>query len=97
MNEPTITCPNCGNEFPLDAAFREHFERERQEAVTAALTNERQAAQERQQAREQYLRQELAQEQQQSQADLVAELREVKDGRMLHRSGSINRRWSEYV
>lgn len=79
MNEPTITCPNCGNEFPLDAAFREHFERERQEAVTAALTNERQAAQERQQAREQHLRQELAQEQQQSQADLVAELREVKE------------------
>ena len=79
MNEPTITCPNCGNEFPLDAAFREHFERERQEAVTAALTNERQAAQERQQAREQHLRQEFAQEQQQSQANLVAELREVKE------------------
>ncbi|MCE2488600.1 MAG: DUF2130 domain-containing protein [Anaerolineae bacterium] len=33
MNEPTITCPNCGNEFPLDAAFREHFEREVREAI----------------------------------------------------------------
>ncbi|MCY3906337.1 MAG: DUF2130 domain-containing protein [Anaerolineaceae bacterium] len=33
MSEPTIKCPNCGNEFPLDAAFREHFDREKQEAI----------------------------------------------------------------
>jgi len=38
MSEPTITCPKCGNEFPLDAAFREHFDREIQEAIAYEKT-----------------------------------------------------------
>ncbi len=41
MNESTITCPNCGNEFPLDAAFREHFEKEKHQAVAVATENAR--------------------------------------------------------
>lgn len=38
MTEPKITCPKCGNEFPLDAAFREHFDREMQEAIASEKT-----------------------------------------------------------
>lgn len=38
MVEQTIKCPECGNVFPLDAAFREHFDREIQEAISSEKT-----------------------------------------------------------
>ena len=59
MNEPTITCPNCGNEFPLDAAFREHFAKEKRQAVADAVQSARQSAIEETENR---LRQEMAQQ-----------------------------------
>ena len=58
MNEPTITCPNCGKEFPLDAAFREHFAEEKRLAVADAVQSARQSASEETEDR---LRQEMAQ------------------------------------
>lgn len=37
MASPNITCPHCGSEFALDAAFQEHFEDEKRRAVTDAV------------------------------------------------------------
>jgi hypothetical protein len=42
----TIQCPNCGYEFALNEAFVEHFEQEKQDAVSQALEKERQKTQE---------------------------------------------------
>ncbi|MCY3718634.1 MAG: DUF2130 domain-containing protein [Anaerolineaceae bacterium] len=78
MSEPVIQCPNCGEQFPLDAAFREHFEHERQQAVANALTQERETAKAVQQARERQLREDIEQQQRQELANLVAELDESK-------------------
>ncbi|MCY4525096.1 MAG: DUF2130 domain-containing protein [Anaerolineaceae bacterium] len=79
MDEQRIKCPNCGEEFPLDAAFRQHFELERQEAVAAALANARRTAQEQLQDREIELRQEFARDQQRSMAKVMEELKEARE------------------
>ena len=59
MSEPVIQCPNCGKEFPLDAAFREHFAEEKRQAVADAVKNARQSAVEETENR---LRQRMAQQ-----------------------------------
>ncbi len=59
MVEQTIKCPECGKEFQLDAAFREHFAEEKRQAVADAVdrTSERVSAE-----TEQHLRQEMVQQ-----------------------------------
>jgi hypothetical protein len=46
MAEQTIQCPNCGQEFALDAAFKEHFEEEKRQAVNDAVKSARKKAEE---------------------------------------------------
>ncbi len=59
MVELKIKCPACGNEFPLDAAFREHFEEEKQQAVAVAMDTARREGRE---AAAESMRDEMAQQ-----------------------------------
>ena len=46
MAEQTIQCPNCSHEFALDAAFKEHFEDEKRQAVSEAVKAAKKKAEE---------------------------------------------------
>jgi hypothetical protein len=74
MAEQTITCPQCGHKFALDAAFKEHFESEKRRAVNDAIKSANKKAEEERKL----LKEELAEERKQLQEELAAEREKIE-------------------
>ena len=96
-NEQTIQCPNCGERFALDAAFREHFEGEKRVAISAALERAQQKSQTDQAAALQQQRVQILAEaetrSQQEQADsraALAQLQRERDAQKVQHAAELN-------
>lgn len=79
MNEQAIQCPHCGQSFPLDAAFREHFEDEKRAAVNATREHAHRQAQKNLAERETQHREALDAQEREYQQQLARTRREADE------------------